>query len=57
MITREVTDPFPMLDTLEYGFPYRGWDLPARLRYGLRVARQRHKQRLHGQMRTDLLEV
>jgi hypothetical protein len=43
---RDVTERFPLLDTLEHGFPCRGWDLPARIRFGLRVARQRQKPRI-----------
>ena len=41
VITREVTERLPLLDPLEHGFPCRGRDLPARSRYGVRVARQR----------------
>jgi hypothetical protein len=35
---------FSLLDTLEHGSPCRGRDLPARIRYGLRVVRQRYQQ-------------
>jgi hypothetical protein len=46
VIMRDVTERFPLLDPLEHGFPFRGSDLPARISFGMRVARQRHKQRL-----------
>jgi hypothetical protein len=48
VITRDVTERFPLLDTLEHGFPCRGRDLPARarIRCGSRVARQRQKPRM-----------
>ncbi len=46
VITRDVTERFPMLDPLEHGSPCRGRDLPARIRYGLRVARQKYQQRM-----------
>ncbi len=46
VITRDVTERFPLLDTLEHSRPCRGRDLPARIRYGLRVARQRQKPRM-----------
>jgi hypothetical protein len=36
----------PLLDTLEHGSPLRGRDLPARIRYSLKVAGQRHEQRI-----------
>jgi hypothetical protein len=36
----------PLLDPLKHGCPCRGRDLPARIRYGLRVARQRQKPRM-----------
>jgi len=39
VITRDVTERFPLLDPLEHGFPCRGRDLPARIRCGLRMAR------------------
>jgi hypothetical protein len=39
VITRDVTERFPLLDPLEHGCPGRGRDLPARIRFGLRVAR------------------
>src|SRR5260370_39659864 len=39
VITRDVTERFPLLDPLEHGCPCRGRDLPARISYGLRVAR------------------
>jgi len=46
VITRDVTYRFPPLDTLEHSRPCRGRDLPARIRDGLRVARQRQKPRM-----------
>jgi hypothetical protein len=46
VITRDVTQRFPLLDTLEHGCPCRGRDLPARISYGMRLARQRHEQRI-----------
>src|SRR5579859_5498895 len=46
VITRNVTERFSLLDTLEHGCPGRGRDLPARIRFGLRVARQRQKPRM-----------
>jgi hypothetical protein len=46
VIPRYVSERFPLLDTLEHGFPCRGRDLPARIRCGLRVARQRQKPRM-----------
>jgi hypothetical protein len=46
VIKRDVTQRFSLLDTLEHGAPCRGRDLPARIRYSLRVARQRQKQRI-----------
>ena len=45
-LTGDVTERFPLLDTLEHGFPGRGRDLPARIRCGLRVVRQRQKPRI-----------
>jgi hypothetical protein len=36
----------PLLDTLEHGFPLRWRDLPARIRYSLKVAGQRQKPRI-----------
>ena len=44
VITGDVTERFSLLDPLEHGCPCRGRDLPARIRSGLRVARQRHQQ-------------
>jgi hypothetical protein len=41
VITGDVTERFPLLDSLEHGSPCRGRDLPARISRGLRVARQR----------------
>jgi hypothetical protein len=46
VFTGDVTEWFPPLDTLEHGCPCRGQDLPARISYGLRVARQRYQQRM-----------
>ncbi len=46
VITRDATERFPLLDTLEHGFPCRGRDLPARISYGMRVAMQRQKPRM-----------
>ena len=46
VITRDVTERFPLLDTLEDCFPRRGRDLPARIRDGVRVGRQRQKPRM-----------
>jgi len=46
IITRDVTERFSLLDTLQHGSPFRGRDLPARIRYSLRVAKQRHQQRM-----------
>jgi hypothetical protein len=46
VITRDITKRFPLLDTPEHGCPFRRRDLPARIRYNLRVARQRHQQRI-----------
>jgi hypothetical protein len=46
VITGDVTERFPLRDTLEHGCPCRGRDLPARIRYSLRVARQRQKPRM-----------
>jgi hypothetical protein len=46
VITGDVTERFPLLDTLEYGNPSRGWDLPTRIRYSLMVAKQTHEQRI-----------
>ncbi len=43
VIPRDVSERFPLLDTLDHGFPCRGRDLPARIRCGLRMARQRHQ--------------
>ncbi|MFL5659128.1 MAG: hypothetical protein ACJ8CB_33710 [Ktedonobacteraceae bacterium] len=45
-LTSDVTERFPLLDTLEHGSPLRGRDLPARIRYSLKVAGQRHEQRI-----------
>jgi hypothetical protein len=45
-LTSDVTERFPLLDTLEHGSPLRGRDLPARIRYSLKVAVQRHEQRI-----------
>jgi hypothetical protein len=42
----DVTERLPLVDPLEHGCPRGGRDLPARIRYSLRVARQRHKQRI-----------
>ncbi len=39
VIARDVTERFSLLDTLEHGCPFRGRDLPARIRGSLRVAR------------------
>ena len=46
VITRDVTERFPLFDTLEHGFPCRERDLPARISYCMRVARQRQKPRM-----------
>jgi hypothetical protein len=46
VIPRDVTERFPLLDTLEHGLPCRGRDLPARISYCMRVARQRQKPRI-----------
>src|SRR6266567_6551389 len=46
IITCDVTERFPLLDTLEHGCPRGGWDLPARISLSLRVIRQRHQQRV-----------
>ncbi len=46
VITRDVTERFSLLDTLEHGSPFRGRDLPARISYCMRMARQRHQQRM-----------
>ena len=46
VITSDVTERFPLLDPLEHGCPCRGWNLPARIRFGVRVARQRYQQRM-----------
>jgi hypothetical protein len=46
VIPRDVTERFPLLDTLEHGCPCRGRDLPARIRDSLRVARQRQQPRM-----------
>jgi hypothetical protein len=46
VITGDVTQRFSLLDTLKHGSPCRERDLPARIRYGLRVARQRPQQRI-----------
>src|SRR6266516_5647901 len=46
VITRNVTERFPLLNPLEHGSPFRGRDFPARIRCGLRVARQRYQQRI-----------
>src|SRR5258708_35014589 len=46
VFTGDVTERFPLLDTLEHGSPCPGWDLTARIRYSLRVARQRQKPRM-----------
>ena len=43
VIPGDVTQGFSLLDTLEHGSPFRGRDLPARISYGLRVARQRYQ--------------
>src|SRR5205814_6993759 len=45
IITGDVTERFPLLDSLEHGCPYRRLYLPVRISYGLRVARQSHQQR------------
>jgi len=37
---------FPFFNTLDHGCPGRGRDLPARISYGRREARQRHQQRM-----------
>jgi hypothetical protein len=44
--TGDVTEWFPLLDTLEHDTPLRGWDLPARIDLSLRVSRQRNQQRI-----------
>lgn len=41
VIPRDVTEWFPLLDPLEHGCPDCGRDLPERIRYGVRVVRQR----------------
>jgi hypothetical protein len=46
VIIRDVTERFSLLDTLQHGSPFRGRDLPARIRYSLRVAGQRQKPRM-----------
>ena len=46
IIGGDVTERFPLLDTLEHGSPCRGWDLPARIRCGLSMAKQRQKPRI-----------
>jgi hypothetical protein len=46
IIMGDVTERFPLLKTLDHGSPFRERDLPARIRYGLRVARQRQKPRM-----------
>jgi len=46
VITSDVPEGFPLIDPLEDGRPGRGRDLPARVRDGLRVARQRQKPRM-----------
>jgi hypothetical protein len=46
VITGDVTERFPLLDSLEHGFPCRGRDFPARTRGCLRVARQRQQPRM-----------
>ncbi|HEX6477761.1 MAG TPA: hypothetical protein VF043_02870 [Ktedonobacteraceae bacterium] len=46
VITRNVTQRFPLLDPLEHGCPRGGRDLPARIGLSLRVARQRYQQRI-----------
>ncbi len=46
VITGDVTERFPLLDPLEHGSPLRGRDLPARIRYSLKVAGQRQKPRI-----------
>jgi hypothetical protein len=46
VITRDVAQRFPLFNTLEHSCPCRGRDLPARIRYGLRVGRQRQKPRM-----------
>ena len=42
----DVTERVSLLDTLEHGCPCRGRDLPARIRSGVRVAKQRYQQRM-----------
>jgi hypothetical protein len=46
VITGNLSKWLSLLDPLEHGFPCRGRDLPARIRDGLRVARQRQKTRM-----------
>src|SRR5438552_3055506 len=46
VITGNLSQWFSLLDTLEHSRPCRGRDLPARIRYGLSVARQRQKPRM-----------
>ncbi len=46
LIPRDVTERFSLLDSLEHGCPFRGRNLPARIRYGLRVERQSYQQRM-----------
>ncbi len=46
VITGNLSQWFPLLDTLEHSRPCRGRDLPARIRDGLRVARLRQKPRM-----------
>ncbi len=44
--TRDVTEWFSLFNPLEHGTPFRRWDLPARIGCGVKVARQRCKQRI-----------
>jgi hypothetical protein len=46
VLTRDVTERFSLLDPLEHDCPRGGWDLPARIGLGLRMARQRHQPRI-----------
>ena len=46
VIPRDVTKRFSLLDSLEHVFPFRGRDLPARIRDSLTVATQRQKPRM-----------
>jgi hypothetical protein len=46
VIMRNVTERFPLLDPLEHSCPCRGRDLPARIKDGVRVVRQRQKPRM-----------